>query len=983
MNRFFGSMILLILAVQFLALPVYGQVQLRDERIDMVIVLDRSGSMNDNDPESISVAAASFLVEQLALLGDRNRVAIVPFSNRAHILGQHTPNPARALQAPTGSLIEMMAAGVSEGPSFPFRETASDNPAALLSVLRGQMRIAGGDTDLLSALRLARGILRNSPREAKKYLFLICDGRPELDRWDGPRKDEFAKIFGAGLALNHEGRNRQYRDYIRDTEAPAIGREGIELMPVAFQGKSAKAARKAGELEAYLRELKRKSNGDGEIVLAGADDLVAKLANLMPASSNHIVVHEAKNFITAGASQGAVEVSVPEVAVKTRFFIAYTGATSAHRTRIVVTRNGGVIADSGAATAAATFHSLYKKNGGLIFQSIIINDPNLAAGNFRIEVRAADGSPGVPAAALISDIRSRFYALLDFQQQPVCAPGKLDLRVTLFDEKRAEKPVVYPIRSAAITMRRAGTDQPISLSNVQAEQAGSLVAGSEEGLPEAGRYRMEAALCIENCDDPQRRRAVRFRYDMAVQACSTPQLWIKRRNMPVDPNPRIDLAPLGETFGVTNTLYEIRTDFNGVLPGGLRVVMPPLRHTERPDKELIAGGVNWARVTPVELRGNIFEKGMPLTVEVQVPNADLPLGLPDGNYTSTVEIRQGEQPVYSVPVNVNIRIPRFVGDRKEVNNPFDPDAQNPPVVVEKIIRYPGTSRHDVKIKLWSTTVEGAGATVRFGGEGEQYGLRLLKDRDEPQEREPKVVFGAATREYKVAGKNEEDAGVVSTQVQLLDDSLNGQAFTNTAYVMGKKHRPLPVRINVRVAFVPLTYMYGLYAGAGIFGAVLIFLWWRIFRDRGLFEGREGRFPFIEGRARSYSLAQGGREIASFRYDGESLPDDGDLASSGSNQSFRLNASGSYRREGQSERIDGGYTPAAGDEVTIGYGANAVTLLVTNVPTATAPRFSYRVRRSPLRTGRLQYLFLTPGAALLLFTICGAIVPYGILRILGL
>ncbi|RMG28241.1 MAG: VWA domain-containing protein, partial [Methanobacteriota archaeon] len=74
-----------LLCTLLLSFSVVGQ---QIQPIDMVILLDRSGSMINTDPDGITAPAAAFIVEQLMLANPENRVAVVPFASQAYILGR-------------------------------------------------------------------------------------------------------------------------------------------------------------------------------------------------------------------------------------------------------------------------------------------------------------------------------------------------------------------------------------------------------------------------------------------------------------------------------------------------------------------------------------------------------------------------------------------------------------------------------------------------------------------------------------------------------------------------------------------------------------------------------------------------------------------------------------------------------------------------------------------------------------------------------
>ena len=164
--------------------------------IDMVIVLDRSGSMKATDPQGLSIPAAAFLLEQLDLSNDGNRGAVVPFSDEAGVLGRKNGDSAGALSSNLMALAELLVA--SGQATFSFRENSPDDPAGLLSLVRAQMH-EGGETELGKALELAQKILRADEPGRRKIVVLISDGMPEPNVKTAARLRELEPAVGTDV----------------------------------------------------------------------------------------------------------------------------------------------------------------------------------------------------------------------------------------------------------------------------------------------------------------------------------------------------------------------------------------------------------------------------------------------------------------------------------------------------------------------------------------------------------------------------------------------------------------------------------------------------------------------------------------------------------------------------------------------------------------------------------------------------------------
>jgi Mg-chelatase subunit ChlD len=159
--------------------------------VTVIIVLDNSGSMLDNDPDDLRFAAARLFIRLLDI-GDR--VAMVVFSDDA--------------RDSTG-----LVTIASEADREDVLAAVADRPA-------------GGATNMNAAFEQAASLLQQDPSGNRQYVLFLTDGWPELanlrpgdpgfDAW-WEQTLEFARAGGApvlGVALNLTGGPMRYLEEV-------------------------------------------------------------------------------------------------------------------------------------------------------------------------------------------------------------------------------------------------------------------------------------------------------------------------------------------------------------------------------------------------------------------------------------------------------------------------------------------------------------------------------------------------------------------------------------------------------------------------------------------------------------------------------------------------------------------------------------------------------------------------------------------------
>jgi uncharacterized protein (TIGR03503 family) len=137
--------------VNLLWAPLVGadQRELPQQRsaIDAVLLLDASGSMNLTDPMNLRYQGAKLLLQ---FLGDKDRLAVVAFSDRARVVRDLKPY-------------------------------SKDSEQAIAHEIEG-IKAEGRFTDLLEAVKTGKQVLDLNPREeAQRVIVLLSDGKMEPD----------------------------------------------------------------------------------------------------------------------------------------------------------------------------------------------------------------------------------------------------------------------------------------------------------------------------------------------------------------------------------------------------------------------------------------------------------------------------------------------------------------------------------------------------------------------------------------------------------------------------------------------------------------------------------------------------------------------------------------------------------------------------------------------------------------------------------
>lgn len=962
-----------------LVLPNSGQAQGEDaSAIDMVIVLDRSGSMNNTDPQDLSVPAASFVLEQLALANDQNRAAVVPFGDEAQILGLEGAEIAGALSGNLFGLIEMLRASRNSG-AFQFKENSPDDPQQLHNLLTSQMRVDGSkDTELGKALDLAGSILEGS--QQRKIIVLISDGAPWPNFSDATRQKEVAALVGGPASKTSEFL-KKFAQHILATTVKSLADRNISVYPVAFLKREGVDS----GLIAYLEDIKEMTTGDREIISATSADLVEKLIDFVPSTSEHIQLDalKGKRRFARGDDQEEtkeVEIIVPDIASQVRFFFSYPGARTEHKVLVELFRDGRKMADNrGPNSSGVVFNDLRLKNEELAYHSFRFLQEDAVSGNWRLKLtdKSRGGAARLPDTDVLIDIRARIdlETTLDTDSGQLNAQEPVTFRFRLFGRKGGEE-YLLPIHGADIFLVGRGPEPEVSrfADKLRALDFSQPVALAQwkEGFPLSGNYRLRGRLEFQT-DPPTSPLAVRFEKQVEVLPGPEVDAWIGKVGTPqslAQRNPALSFAlpSLGENFTAEFTGAELETNIYRPI-NSLTVIVESFTNQETGSQL----EHSWVEILPRKIKGLSVSRPAPLKLVVTLPEM-VPAKVADGVYQSRLVLRQGIREIDAVPLSISMQIPRFVQSSEEANIPYTGLEKVEPFRVEHFIRYPGESPHPVAVEFLSTSLPGGSVKPYFEI---KEGLTYQPEQDQfsygnVQARNSKVLYEVADGSYAIPGKNSSERGRVDVRVTLIDESLDGQSFENTLQIMGTFHRMHEAKIITHIRFIPQLWLQ--WAGGFLLVLAALFGWrgFGLFRNRGLFLG-----AMYSGDDSIQVITYSGNTLGQFSYDQDAnaLSYSPGMAAN-STRFERIDVA--HQQVNDQQVNEYGYEPEEGDTLFIEHARFRLELSINETPNETRQYYGFSIIDSPFEWSRCL-LYAGLAAIFSLAAVLQYLMPYAVVR----
>ncbi|OQX16223.1 MAG: hypothetical protein BWK76_11930 [Desulfobulbaceae bacterium A2] len=965
-----------------------------EDLIDLAIVLDRSGSMKQTDPQALSIPAAAYILEHLALANEKNRAVVIPFNNHASVLGQESASPGNVLSRNLPALIEMLRIASSKEPQQ-FREMNVQDSGKMMQLIRDQMT-ERGETELDDALQLAARILRADEPQRRKLVVLISDGEPWPNLKDDQRRKELTALAGKELVdqarfdtTARQRLNIKFADHILNTTVATLANQTIKVYPVAFLPADQPNAR----LITFLEDIKEKTTGDRKIVSATPNDLVEKLGDFLPTTSQHIQLYSHKGqdsrFIRPEEALGAKEqkLIIPNIASELRFFLSYPGARKDHAVNVEFFRDGKLVASSHSPSSnACIVNEFRRRDGALAFHSVRILQAQQVPGTWLVKVTdtSPSGSAHLPATDLIVDVRASAAPEITVETQSgqLNAEEPATVRCKLLGHS-ASGPQLLPILEIdAFLVGR----NPEKIRNINEKirnftiQDSQAIAEFPDGISQSGYYELSGRITFATVP-PSRPLTLRFEKQLDVQPGPPVNAWLGKRGTPQSlqraEDPLIFTLPaLGEKFSTVFDGVEVETDAQRPLNN---LIVTSEQFTHKESAQTLPR--QWIQLEPKLIKKLSIAHPVPLQLTVNLPD-NIPPTVSDGQYEAQLRLNQGIRELHTATIVLGLSVPRFVHNPGRVNVPFLGEDKEPLVTVEHVIRYPGKHRRHVVIPVMSTAL--APVTAKGGfelAEGMEYKSTATGLPSQAASRNDRVLYQAGPA-VEVPGKNSSSAGKMSVQVTLLDASLNNRSFENVLNITGPKHRDWPVRVVTHIRFIPAWWLQCLALPLLALIGLLVSRGLGYWNNRHLFAGRE-----VNDLMDNYAVRCNRRPLANFSYD----TDRHQLrVINTGNEEIRVCPPGAGPEDDQLHRMlapGAEYVPKLGDTIDLSEPGSrspfALLLTQTPEPATGLAGYGFSVISSRLGSGNILY-GLGAGAAMLASLAMVLVVwPYAVLRLLPL
>jgi hypothetical protein len=382
--------------------PYQSRAITNSEQTDMVILVDRSGSMKHKggDPQGLSMAAVVYLLDQLELASDLNRSALILFNSNIKTI-------------PTTGLTSNF-------------EQLRNNLSSIANV--------GGNTDLEEALTVGLQFLSKS--EARKQMVLISDGKPEPDFRSKRTIEKFPDLFKTWRKIS--SKNEEKRKDILKKLSEASGRrieenllgvlneEKIEIYPIALAGIQPYGEELLKQMAAKVTQDKNafKKLKDTDII-GGLDTIVRKPVSLMNIKRDTLK--------ESGQSSWLVDFDLLSGIKKLRLLILYKRPPD----KLSWVLKGPSTTIRPKMTGAARLAEARDENGKgkTIFERIFLNDPQ--SGHYTLSFESTNFLPPMQVI-----VEGRTDLRLAVQTEPlsgeVGAPVRFYCRVTGKDANKLQ-----------------------------------------------------------------------------------------------------------------------------------------------------------------------------------------------------------------------------------------------------------------------------------------------------------------------------------------------------------------------------------------------------------------------------------------------------------------------------------------------------------------------------------------------------------------
>ncbi|MEA2061547.1 MAG: vWA domain-containing protein [Thermodesulfobacteriota bacterium] len=950
--------------------------------VDLVIVLDRSGSMAKhlNDPKGLAAPAAAFILEQLSLMGEDNRAAIVPFNDYVMVLGQKTADVRKALTRNIPGLIEMLRAGTSDD-AFEFRENAPENPADFSRLLRSQMN-ENGETELDPALNLAGRILAEKP-ERQKVIVLLSDGKPEVNYKDRTRLQQLGEFLGMDLIKRYQSGgaanvknqiNKKYADYILDKTIKELIGNNISILPIAFEA----GKRGSKGLAEFLKQIREMSEGDKNVPLTTSSTLIQKLMDFLPSGANHIQLHKGINFIEKNTTLTVKEhnITIPKFSNQVRFLFSFPNSHPAYKVGMKFYHNDKLVTDTGQILDYEVIHTRQRqRDNSLVYLSFRFKGKDIT-GKWRIELmdQSKAQAQGLPQTDLLIDVRADLNLEIQSIPQPdfMRTREPVEFKFTLFGGSGSSAYAIPLKKIDAFLLGRKPESISSESNRIRNIKYAKASTASWDKFDHPGLYMLKGWAYFIPKGFSGLRLKVYFKQFLKVQSADPVEAWFSYRGSRQKiPESKLPFPALGEELFIDFSNLLVQTSSKGYV-SELNLKLEPLVH-----ENLGVEASSWIYLKTGKIKR--ISKQIPFTVplSVKLPEVINP-DLPDGNYKTVLSLNNGITELDSLEIIVPVKIPRLVADKENINKLFAEKKDNPVITFENAIYYPGPVPHHFEIPLWNTSNSEASVSPFFPF---VQGVKILDQAKNylSSPRNDKVLFSHEDKVFLIPEKNAKKPGVIKASVVLQDDSLNGNSYMNMLHLKAERHRIKNIKLITHIKFVPRIYLLAM-AGLSLFLSLIMLLkfktWWK---NRKLFEGFEGDQEHNELDCFSMFRKERLGGVTSAR--ANATDKENSLLFQGRNWNYCVvKRNGGVKPQDSKNR----YMVNTGDTIEIEKGKKIFHIRIDSVPKRLKPNdYRYSINKSMFNNGNRMWTYLISGFIFALFGLYMFVWPYGILKLLQL
>ncbi len=600
--------------------PVLAMANDSGQGADLVILLDRSGSMRKNDPRGLSKALALYLIDQFELADEKNRVAVVLFATRVTPLAPALSKDFVTLQRQIDKIPD-----------------------------------PDGLTDLEMGLKTAYRLLSPLDDGRRKQVVILSDGMPYPDPADRDRFPDIARQF-LKRVKNVDRHSQKYTDTLIAYSKRAIPRsmENIDKVVLpSFEGKIEIypiGLRSTGTDREFLKQMALRTTRMEEAFTLVEDTSELVLAAERIANKGDQSLLLLRDRVKNARTKYQKEFLVDPHLIKARVVLHYLeeGVSADDFDIVLMGPDGEQITRETGRYLGARDHS---GKGSLVFERFFLD--NVTKGTWRVELKSRRKTKVLPPFELLVEGRTRLKLVIEANPPEVQVPGNVELRAMLNDPEGRPAPIA---RAKGEIRDHEGNMIPVNFT----VDAGGVAVGRVE-LPDRplGDYLVTVQAFLQ-ANTPQ---GVRGRTSFLAKPAEPIELSVV---IPYGADPtvmaeggkslnreKIVFPPVGD-HELTATIKGIKVENISTRPAAVSISVGPLSHQEG---ELL-DGTRWLQIRP--RRGNASQqRPFQFDLTVKVPSR-IPATAENGLYEGVIKISSpGSSLPLEVPVEFTLNIPKL------------------------------------------------------------------------------------------------------------------------------------------------------------------------------------------------------------------------------------------------------------------------------------------------------------------------------------